>query len=86
MQKAIRYSEHLIQCHALIEAQAVLELCIMYHCDISKCYLLLIDVYRMQDNTTALAKLEETIKNEMASSPFLHKVLAYINPTLKASI
>lgn len=75
MNTAIQYAEQLLQQGYLKEAQTTLEICINYHCDISKCYLLLIDLYKQQSNLQGLTALKEIATIEMQNSPFLNKIL-----------
>ena len=75
MNTAIFYAECLLQQGYLKEAQITLETCIHYHCDISKCYLLLIDLYKQQSNLQGLTQLKQIATIEMQHSPFLNKVL-----------
>lgn len=75
MNTAIQYAEQLLQQGYLKEAQTTLEICINYHCDISKCYLLLIDLYKQQSNLQGLTALKEIVTIEMQNSPFLNKIL-----------
>lgn len=86
MQLAISYAELLIEDQLLEEAQKTLEICVNHHCDLSKCYILLIDLYKKQQNEQALQLLEVTIQNEMAHSPFQKKVLRHFNENLKESV
>lgn len=86
MQLAINYAELLMKYELFAEAQQTLEVCVKYHCDLSKCYILLIDLYRMQQNEQALHVLKETIQKEMGNSPFLKKILRHFNDNLKESV
>lgn len=75
---SIQYAQILYENDYLCEARQTLETCIHYHCDISKCYHLLIDIYKKQFDTEALNRLRPIIEKEMQHSPFLHKVLEMI--------
>lgn len=70
-----KYSNILYEKEYIEEARITLEQCILYHCDLSKCYLLLIKIYKAQHNHTALNQLKITVKHKMQDSPFLDKVL-----------
>lgn len=72
---SIQYAKALYESDYLSEARQTLEACIHYHCDVSKCYQLLIDIYKKQSDTEALNHLRPIIEKEMQHSPFLHKVL-----------
>lgn len=75
MNKTLKYGKTLLDLGYIQEARQTLELCANYHCDISKCYLLLIDIYKKQQDLAALSNLRITVQKEMCHSPFLHKVL-----------
>ena len=75
MDISIQYGKILYENGYLAEARQTLEQCLVYHCDVSKCYLLLIDIYKQLDDNKALDELKITAQNEMSQSPFLHKVL-----------
>lgn len=75
MNKALKYGNILLDFGFVQEARQMLELCASYHCDISKCYLLLIDIYKQQQDLVALGNLRTIVENEMCHSPLLHKVL-----------
>ena len=62
----------------LAEARQTLEHCLNYHCDVSKCYIMLIEIYKLQNDFHALDKLKTIAQVEMCQSPFLHKVLNMI--------
>lgn len=70
-----KYGKILYDNNYVQEAQSILEQGINYHCDLSKCYLLLIKIYKEQKNKTAIYCLKDVVKQEMKNSPFLHKVL-----------
>jgi len=70
-----KYGKILYDNHYVPEAQMVLEKGIEYHCDVSKCYLLLIQIYKEQKNEAAISRLRNVVTTEMKNSPFLHKVL-----------
>lgn len=72
---SVQYGQILYENEYIVEARQALENCIRYHCDISKCYYLLIDIYKKQSDTEALNRLRPVIESEMQHSPFLHKVL-----------
>ena len=72
---SIQYAKALYENDELCKARQTLETCIHYHCDISKCYQLLIDIYKKQSDIEALTHLRPIIEKEMQHSPFLHKVL-----------
>lgn len=75
MNATIKYGSALYENGFLDEARQTLEQCIQYHCDVSKCYALLIEIYTKQHDGAALESLRSTISKEMCNSPFLHKVL-----------
>lgn len=75
MDISIQYGQILYENHFLAEARQALEACILYHCDVSKCYGLLITIYKEQSDLVALQALRPTIEREMQHSPYLHKVL-----------
>lgn len=75
MDISIQYGQILYENHFLDEARQTLEACILYHCDVSKCYRLLITIYKEQSDFVALKALRSTIEREMQHSPYLHKVL-----------
>lgn len=70
-----KYGKILYDNHYIKEAQGVLEQGILYHCDLSKCYLLLLQIYKEQQDEVALSRLKNVVEEEMKNSPFLHKVL-----------
>ena len=70
-----KYGKILYDNNYIKEAQMILEQGIDYHCDLSRCYLLLIQIYKKQENETALSRLKNIVEKEMKNSPFLHKVL-----------
>ena len=70
-----KYGKILYDNNYVQEAQLLLEQAINYHCDISKCYLLLIKIYKEQQNEAAISRLKDVVEKEMQNSPFLHKVL-----------
>lgn len=74
----IKYGSILYENGFINEARQTLEQCILYHCDVSKCYTLLIEIYTKQQDQAALESLRSTIKKEMCNSPFLHKVLSML--------
>ena len=75
MNMAIKYGQTLYEHNFIQEARLCLEQCIAYHCDISKCYILLIEIYKSQEDQQSLKSLKSIIEIEMGNSPFLHKVL-----------
>lgn len=75
MNIAIKYGQTLYENNFIQEARLCLEQCIIYHCDISKCYILLIEIYKSQEDQQSLKSLKSIIEIEMGNSPFLHKVL-----------
>lgn len=75
LSSAIGYAQILYEKDYLAEARQTLEACIDYHCDISKCYELLIDIYKNQSDEEALNHLRPIIEKEMQHSPFLHKII-----------
>lgn len=70
-----KYGKILYDNNYVHEAQIVLEQGVNYHCDVSKCYVLLIQIYKEQNNETAISRLKNVVEKEMKDSPFLHKVL-----------
>lgn len=86
MQAAIDYANVLIQNGYITEAQKTLEYCIASKCDLSKCYLLLIDLYKMQQNECALIKLKDYVNKELKDSPFIDKIIRHFNDDLKESV
>lgn len=70
-----KYGKILYDNNYVQEAQMTLEQGIKYHCDVSKCYLLLIKIYKEQKNKTAISRLKNVVEKEMKNSPLLHKVL-----------
>ena len=70
-----KYGKMLYDNHYVQEAQMVLEQSIVYHCDVSKCYMLLLQIYKEQHNEVAISQLRNVVQTEMKNSPFLHKVL-----------
>lgn len=86
MQAAIHYAEVLIENGYITEAQNTLECCIEAKCDLSKCYLLLIDLYKMQQNESALIRLKDFVNKELKDSPFIDKIIRHFNDDLKESV
>lgn len=78
MESSIQYGKILYENDYLCEARQTLEQCLVYHCDVSKCYILLIEIYKVQGDYSALEKLKTIVQTEMNDSPFLHKVLSMI--------
>lgn len=78
MDISIQYGKILYENGYLLEARQTLEQCLLYQCDISKCYILLIEIYKALNDEQALNELEIIIQKEMSQSPFLHKVLAIL--------
>ena len=70
-----KYGKILYDNQYIKEAQSVLEQGILYHCDLSKCYLLLLQIYKEQKDEQAISRLKQVVEEEMKNSPFLHKVL-----------
>lgn len=75
MEASIAYGKSLYEHHYIEEARKTLEQCMLYKCNISIGYTLLIEIYKLQNDTAALHRLEPIIKQEMQNSPFLNKVL-----------
>ncbi len=61
------------------EARKTLEMSILYGCDSSKCYLLLIQIYKVMNDSKALDQLKETAMKNMKNSPLLKKVLSLLS-------
>ncbi|ADZ83901.1 hypothetical protein QTL86_06750 [Cellulosilyticum sp. ST5] len=61
------------------EARKVLEMSILYGCDASKCYLLLIQIYKLMNDSEALNQIKETAMKNMKNSPLLEKVLSQLS-------
>lgn len=61
------------------EARNVLEMSTLYGCDSSKCYLLLIQIYKLMNDSAALNQLKETTMKNMKNSPLLEKVLSQLS-------
>ena len=78
MDTAIQYGKTLYENGYLAEARQTLEHCLNYHCDVSKCYIMLIEIYKLQNDFHALDKLKTIAQVAMCQSPFLHKVLNMI--------
>lgn len=70
-----KYGKILYDNNYIKEAQMTLEEGIDYHCDVSKCYILLIKIYKAQKNKMAISRLKNVVEKEMKNSPLLHKVL-----------
>lgn len=75
IEASITYGKNLYEHGYLEEARKTLETCISYNCDVSHCYMLLIQIYKVQNDEIALKRLEPLIKQKMQNSPFLDKVL-----------
>ena len=75
MDISIQYGKILYENNYINEARQTLEQCMRYHCDVSKCYILLIEIYKKQNDYQALENLKPIIQEEMCDSPFLHKVI-----------
>lgn len=78
MDISIQYGKILYENGYLTEARQVLEQCLIYHCDTSKCYILLTEIYKETNDYKALDELKGIVQKEMNQSPFLHKVLALL--------
>lgn len=79
MQTAIGYAQTLINHGFEKEAQLVLEICLDYECDLSKCYFLLINLYKHSQNHQGIKQLQATVQNRMADSLFLPQILNELN-------
>ena len=86
MQAAIRYAETLQEYHYEKEAQITLEACVKNHCDLSKCYTMLISLYKKQSNIKALEELKCIVNTEMVTSPFYNKIIRLFDENLKESV
>ena len=78
MDISIQYGKILYENGYVTEARQALEQCLIYHCDVSKCYILLIEIYKRQNDYKALDELKNIVQIEMSQSPFLHKVLVML--------
>lgn len=76
MNLLVQYARLLFELDYILEAKHILELCIQYDCDLSKAYLLLIQIYKSENNEEALFSLKPIIQDKMKHSPFLPQVLA----------
>ncbi len=74
-----KYGTILFEKGFILEARQILEQALLYQCDLSKCYLQLIDVYHQLHDMKALDVLKVTAKANMKDSPFLPKVLQKID-------
>jgi tetratricopeptide (TPR) repeat protein len=66
------------------EAVSVLETALGYQCDLSKCYMILSDIYVEQHAGNALDRLEDAAKKNMKGSYYLGKVLSKIQSAKQA--
>lgn len=78
IEATIAYGKSLYEHHYIDEARKTLEQCILYNSDISSGYTLLIEIYKLQDDKLALKQLKPIIEQKMHNSPFLNKVLGYL--------
>lgn len=75
MDISCKYAHTLYEYGYIKEAQTVLEYTLKHQCDLSKCYLLLAEIYKLSKNTLALEELKEIASLNMKGSPYLQKVL-----------
>jgi tetratricopeptide (TPR) repeat protein len=74
----VKYGSILYEKGFISEAKHVLEEALVYGCDLSKCYILLSDIYLKLGTKTALKDLKSSAEQNMQGSHYLTKILCNI--------
>jgi len=80
----LKYGSILYEKGFIKEARTVLEAALDYQCDVSKCYMILSDIYLKLHARDALENLACIAKQNMQGSPYLNKVLNMLERTKQA--